>query len=176
MSAVLPETDAELIARCRAEYEAIAQQGGQEAQDACYRYAWALVHGPKKANVTLGLDLCEAMLTNGGDEDKRELLYLLAVGKYRQKKFIECRRTLKGLKEVRGAAAAAGEICISGEARSWRLAAPARRASSVLDFSPLIFRPEAPPTPSLAMRRSTPTSGRPMYCWSRARRRLSRTG
>jgi hypothetical protein len=47
-----------------------------------------------------GLELCEAMLT-GGSADQRELLYLVAVSKYRQKRFIECRRSLKSLLEVR---------------------------------------------------------------------------
>ena len=93
-------TDSQLVRQCQREYEEAAQHGGQEAIDACYRLSWALVHSSEKGDIQRGLELCEAMLS-GGSSDQRELLYLVAVSKYRQKRFIECRRSLKSLMEVR---------------------------------------------------------------------------
>jgi hypothetical protein len=49
--ACLPVTDPELITQCQTEYEDAAQHGGQEAVDACYRLAWALVHSSEKKDV-----------------------------------------------------------------------------------------------------------------------------
>ncbi|GAB4815273.1 hypothetical protein N2152v2_002319 [Parachlorella kessleri] len=96
---VLPVTDSQLVRQCQRDYEEAAQHGGQEALDACYRLSWALVHSSEKRDIQRGLELCEAMLS-GGSSDQRELLYLVAVSKYRQKRFIECRRSLKSLMEV----------------------------------------------------------------------------
>jgi hypothetical protein len=62
--------------------------------------AWALVHSREGgADVQRGIELAEA-LTDGRGVEQRDLLYLVAVGRYRQRKYIEARKTLKGLLEV----------------------------------------------------------------------------
>ena len=38
--------------------------------------------------------------TQGTSHDQRDLLYLLAVGRFRQRKYLEARRTLRSLMEV----------------------------------------------------------------------------
>ena len=81
-----------------------------------HRLSWALVHSPAPANIKRGLDLAEALLDGlpeggggggvGGSEgdaegppplDSRDLRYLLAVGKYRQRRYIEVQHVLRGL-------------------------------------------------------------------------------
>ncbi|EFN52415.1 hypothetical protein CHLNCDRAFT_138900 [Chlorella variabilis] len=95
----LPYTEPELIQQCQKEYEEAAQHGGQEALDACFRLSWALVHSQVPGEVQRGIELAEA-LTDSAGLDQRDLLYLVAVGKYRQRRYIEARRTLKGLMQV----------------------------------------------------------------------------
>ncbi|KAI7839107.1 hypothetical protein COHA_007112 [Chlorella ohadii] len=95
----LPFTERELIQQCQREYETAAAHGGQEALDACFRLSWALVHSREPADVQRGIELAEALTDSGGLE-QRDLLYLVAVGKFRQRKYIEARKTLKGLMQV----------------------------------------------------------------------------
>ena len=63
------------------------------------RLSWALVHSQVPGEVQRGIELAEA-LTDSAGLDQRDLLYLVAVGKYRQRRYIEARRTLKGLMQV----------------------------------------------------------------------------
>lgn len=96
----LPVTEPELVQQCEREYEAAAQHGGQEALDACFRLSWALVHSPQAAQQLRGIELAEALSHHPGEGvDPRDLLYLVAVGKFRVRHYIEARRTLKGLME-----------------------------------------------------------------------------
>ncbi|PSC68001.1 mitochondrial fission 1 A [Micractinium conductrix] len=95
----LPVTDAELITTCEHEYEDAAQHGGQPAQDACFRLAWALVHSSEERHVARGVELAEA-LAHGEGLEQRDVLYLQAVGRYRQRRYIESRRMLKSLLET----------------------------------------------------------------------------
>ncbi len=73
----LPVTDAELVARCQREYEEAAQHGGQEALDACFRLAWALVHSPEGAHIRRGIELAEALSSSEGLQ-QRDVIYLVA--------------------------------------------------------------------------------------------------
>ncbi|KAL4424719.1 hypothetical protein ABPG77_000062 [Micractinium sp. CCAP 211/92] len=96
----LPLTEPELVQQCEREYEDAAQHGGQEALDACFRLTWALVHSPARAHIARGIELAEALSDHPGRLDQRDMIYLICVGKFRQKKFIEARKTLKGLLEA----------------------------------------------------------------------------
>ena len=62
--------------------------------------SWALVHSHARADVAKGVDLAEAMLHSSSLE-ARDLQYLIAVGKYRSKKYLDARRILKEVLEVR---------------------------------------------------------------------------
>ncbi|KAI3430291.1 hypothetical protein D9Q98_004887 [Chlorella vulgaris] len=109
----LPYTEAELIRQCQREYETAAEHGGQDALDACFRLAWALVHSRESSDVQRGIELAEALTDSPGLE-QRDLLYLVAVGKVRQRKYIDARRTLKGLMQVHPEFRQAGsllEVC-----------------------------------------------------------------
>lgn len=192
---VLPTTDKELIAQCQREYEEAAQHGGQEAVDACYRLSWALVHGPSKADIHRGLELCEAMLSGGGSADQRELLYLVAVAKFRLKHFVECRRSLKSLLEVRGASASsvhrarglayclAAYCTVSWSHSCWLGCSNRGNIHFPPYYHPLLLpRIPAPCTlppnfrsNALSLyRRCTPSSARLRLCWRAARRRCSK--
>lgn len=57
---------------------------------------WALVHSHKKTDVSRGLELIDALLTSDGTE-RRELLYLRAVGQFRLKHHLDARKTLKAI-------------------------------------------------------------------------------
>eukprot|EP00887_Chlorella_sp_A99_P000365 scaffold13.g365.t1 len=94
----LPNTEPDLIAQCKRDYEAAAQHGGQEAMDACFRLAWSQVHSRDKRDVLQGMELLEGLL-RGDSHEERDLKYLLAVGKYRSRHYIDARRTLKELLE-----------------------------------------------------------------------------
>ena len=63
------------------------------------RLAWALVHSRRPGEVQRGIGLAEALTDSEGLE-QRDLLYLVAVGRWRQRKYIEARRTLRGLMQV----------------------------------------------------------------------------
>jgi hypothetical protein len=57
-------------------------------------FAWALVHSRSPADVRVGLELLEALLAAEG-ANRRELLFLTAVGQFRQRRALEARRTLQ---------------------------------------------------------------------------------
>lgn len=72
----LPTTDREFVQRCQAEYESAASHGGQEAVDACFRLAWALVHSAAGgADVQRGVELAEA-LGDGTGVEQRDVQYM----------------------------------------------------------------------------------------------------
>ncbi|KAL6766817.1 hypothetical protein ACKKBG_A37475 [Auxenochlorella protothecoides x Auxenochlorella symbiontica] len=94
--AELPWTEADVIQRCQHEYQVAAREGGQEGQDATVRLAWAQVHSTKTSDVDRGVELLQAMLTQES-ADTRDLLYLLAVGQYRRRHYLDARTTLRDL-------------------------------------------------------------------------------
>lgn len=64
------------------------------------RLAWALVHSEKRSDVDRGIEILGALLSVD-DVEKRELEYLLAVGQYRRRYYLDARSTLKELLKVR---------------------------------------------------------------------------
>lgn len=63
------------------------------------RLAWAQVHSTKTSDVDRGVELLQAMLTQES-ADTRDLKYLLAVGQYRRRHYLDARATLRDLLQV----------------------------------------------------------------------------
>ena len=63
--------------------------------------AWALVHSEKRSDVDRGLEILGALLTVD-ESEKRDLQYLLAVGQYRRRYYLDARATLQALLQVGG--------------------------------------------------------------------------
>lgn len=53
----------------------------QEALDACFRLAWALVHSPARAHIARGIEIAEAMSDHPGGLDARDIIYLVRGGR-----------------------------------------------------------------------------------------------
>lgn len=91
----LPWTDADIIANC--DREAIGEGAGlskdTDNSDSIMRLSWALVHSRRSADVQRGIAMLEAALDrDGGPLQKREILYLLAVGHYRAEDYPRSRQ------------------------------------------------------------------------------------
>lgn len=56
------------------------------------RLCWALVHSRERRDVRDGVQLVEAMLTDEQGQDQRDLMYLLAVGQFRQRNYMGARQ------------------------------------------------------------------------------------
>lgn len=67
-----------------------------------HRLAWALVHSRRRADVVRGVEVVQAALSMDAAAGQRDLRYLLAVGQYRERHYLDARETLKGLLEVGG--------------------------------------------------------------------------
>jgi fission 1 protein len=89
----LPWTDSEMIASCELEAsgEKAAVSGDNNAS--MMRLAWALVHSRNASDVQRGIAMLEASLAGvGAPTQKREVLYLLAVGQFRAGEYARSRR------------------------------------------------------------------------------------
>lgn len=91
----LPWTDADIIVNC--EREAAGEGTGlskdSDMSDSIMRLSWALVHSRRSADVQRGIAMLETSLDNdGGPLQRREILYLLAVGHYRAEDYARSRR------------------------------------------------------------------------------------
>jgi len=85
----LPWTDSEMIATCEQE----AGVSGGDKSESIMRLAWALVHSRNAPDVQRGIAMLEASLSGqGASMQKREILYLLAVGQYRAGEYARSRR------------------------------------------------------------------------------------
>eukprot|EP01018_Ginkgo_biloba_P035011 Gb_10287 [translate_table: standard] len=95
MGDYLPWTDADIIANC--EQEAAGEGAGlskeSDRSESIMRLSWALVHSRRPADVQRGIAMLEAALdSDGGPLQKREILYLLAVGHFRADDYSRSRR------------------------------------------------------------------------------------
>lgn len=95
----LPPADPELVDAIVQELKTISKDDRKAYSAARFRYGWALVHSTRKQDVPKGLKLCQTMLRDK-EGDERDLLYLLAVAQYRQKTYLDARKTLDRLLEV----------------------------------------------------------------------------
>eukprot|EP01018_Ginkgo_biloba_P014824 Gb_24837 [translate_table: standard] len=94
-SDTLPWTDANIIATC--EHEAVEEAAGlskdSDKSESIMRLSWALVHSRHPSDVQRGIAMMEAALdSDAGPLQKREILYLLAVGHYRADDYARSRR------------------------------------------------------------------------------------
>lgn len=94
----LPVADEEVVQQCQQEYDEKRKLGSKDAPDACFRFVWALVHSASNEDAKRGLLMAEALLSSP-EVDRREVLYLVAVAKFRLKRYVEARRTLMQLLE-----------------------------------------------------------------------------
>ncbi|CAK9880899.1 unnamed protein product [Sphagnum jensenii] len=92
----LPWTDAEMISSC--EQEAYGEKSGMlkgDNSDSIMRLIWALVHSQNPSDVQRGIAMLEASLRGQGVEmERREVLYMLAVGQYRTGEYVRSRQLL----------------------------------------------------------------------------------
>lgn len=93
----LPWTDADIIANCEREFvgEGDGLSKGTGNTDSIMRLSWALVHSRRPPDVQRGIAMLEAALDrDGGPLQRREILYLLAVGHYRAEDYPRSRLCL----------------------------------------------------------------------------------
>uniref|UniRef100_A0A0C9QST1 Mitochondrial fission 1 protein n=1 Tax=Wollemia nobilis TaxID=56998 RepID=A0A0C9QST1_9CONI len=94
----LPWTDADIIVKC--EQEAAGQGDGvtkdSDKSESIMRLSWALVHSRQAADVQRGIAMLEVALHNGGSPlQRKEILYLLAVGHFRAGDYSRSRRYIE---------------------------------------------------------------------------------
>ncbi|XP_057826560.1 mitochondrial fission 1 protein A [Cryptomeria japonica] len=94
----LPWTDSDIIANC--EREAAGQWAevtkDSDKKESIMRLSWALVHSRQAADVQRGIAMLEVALNNGGGPlQRKEILYLLAVGHFRAGDYTRSRRYIE---------------------------------------------------------------------------------
>lgn len=94
---VLPVSTLEDVTRHRAEFER-ASIHGYETRDAMIRLIWAQVHSADKRHQRDGVKAADQLMQLGVDE-KRQLMYLAAVGEYNLGRVVDARQRLKKLLE-----------------------------------------------------------------------------
>ncbi|KAK9816702.1 hypothetical protein WJX72_003896 [[Myrmecia] bisecta] len=100
--AQLPLTEPELVVDLQNEYEKLSREGSSDADQACFRLAWALVHSRSLKDVQRGLDLSTLLLQGHdlGSDTQRDAVYLCAVAKYKLGRYIDSRHQLEELLKV----------------------------------------------------------------------------
>uniref|UniRef100_A0A7I4AR39 Mitochondrial fission 1 protein n=1 Tax=Physcomitrium patens TaxID=3218 RepID=A0A7I4AR39_PHYPA len=89
----LPWTDSEMIASCELEASCEKAAAPSENTESVMRLSWALVHSRNASDVQRGIAMLEAALAGvGAPLQKREVLYLLAVGQFRAGEYARSRR------------------------------------------------------------------------------------
>ncbi|GFQ08202.1 mitochondrial fission 1 protein a [Phtheirospermum japonicum] len=98
----IPWSTPDVILRCEREVaEARKEESEDKANESIMRLSWALVHSRKPEDVQRGIAMLEASLTNTNSPlQKREKLYLLAVGFYRSGDFSRSRQLLDQCLEI----------------------------------------------------------------------------
>ncbi|CAM6089135.1 unnamed protein product [Calypogeia fissa] len=91
----LPWSDVDMISDC--EREAASEGAGlteqTDSNKSIMRLAWALVHSPRSVDVQRGIAMLSSMVGDNVDAlQKREILYLLAVGYFRAGDYTRSRR------------------------------------------------------------------------------------
>lgn len=99
----IPLCDRETIAALEQEVADATNNASQEKRaESIMRLSWALVHSKKTEDVQRGIAMLEASLANSssGPLDKREKLYLLAVGYYRSGDYGRSRQLVEKCLEI----------------------------------------------------------------------------
>ncbi|XAR68434.1 hypothetical protein NMG60_11003543 [Bertholletia excelsa] len=98
----IPWCDRDTIASCEKEAAEAANGASDEVKnESIMRLSWALVHSRKPEDVQRGIAMLEASLANSGSPlQKREKLYLLAVGYYRSGDYARTRQIVDQCLEI----------------------------------------------------------------------------
>ncbi|KAF8398267.1 hypothetical protein HHK36_017194 [Tetracentron sinense] len=97
----IPWCDRDIVARC--EKEVVEADGVKDElrSESILRLSWALVHSRQPENVQRGIAMLEASLGNSSSPlQKREKLYLLAVGHYRSSDYSRSRQLVERCLEI----------------------------------------------------------------------------
>ncbi|OVA13741.1 Mitochondria fission 1 protein [Macleaya cordata] len=92
----IPWCDSDIIVGCEREIKEAGDDASKEVKDeSIMRLSWALVHSRKPEDVQRGIAMLEAALASASNPlQKREKLYLLAVGYYRSGDYSRSRQLL----------------------------------------------------------------------------------
>lgn len=93
----IPWCDSDVILGIEREVAEATNGGSDEHKnESIMRLSWALVHSRKPEDVNRGVAMLEASLTNSSTPlERREKLYLLAVGYYRSNEYSKSRQLLE---------------------------------------------------------------------------------
>ncbi|KAL3529974.1 hypothetical protein ACH5RR_009296 [Cinchona calisaya] len=98
----IPWCDSDIVAGCEREVAEVDKGSSDELKSECImRLSWALVHSKRPEDVQRGIAMLEASLTGSASPlQKRERLYLLAVGYYRSGDYSRSRQLVERCLEV----------------------------------------------------------------------------
>ena len=98
----IPWCDRDVIAGCEKEVADAANGGSEEHKSECImRLSWALVHSRQAEDIQRGIAMLEASLTSSSSPlQKKEKLYLLAVGYYRSGEYGKSRQLVEQCLEI----------------------------------------------------------------------------
>ncbi|XP_078442145.1 tetratricopeptide repeat (TPR)-like superfamily protein [Wolffia australiana] len=97
---VIPWCDRDIIAGCEREL-AENDRSSENMSESLMRLSWALVHSRQPEDVQRGIGMLEASLSNSSSMlQKREGLYLLAVGYYRNGDYSRSRQLVEQCLEI----------------------------------------------------------------------------
>ncbi|KAL2480726.1 Mitochondrial fission 1 protein A [Abeliophyllum distichum] len=98
----IPWSTHDVILGCEKEVAVASKDDSDERKsESIMRLSWALVHSKQPQDVQRGMAMLEASLANNNSPlQKREKLYLLAVGYYRSGEYSRCRELLDQCLEI----------------------------------------------------------------------------
>ncbi|PWA54223.1 mitochondria fission 1 protein [Artemisia annua] len=97
----LPWCSRDIIANCEKEVTEAANDSDEAKSESIMRLSWALVHSRQPEDVQRGIAMLEASIVNTSSPlQKREKIYLLAVGYYRSGDFPRSRMLLDQCLEI----------------------------------------------------------------------------
>ncbi|KAK6936950.1 Fis1, N-terminal tetratricopeptide repeat, partial [Dillenia turbinata] len=98
----IPWCDRDIVAGCEREVAEAAKGESEELKSECImRLSWALVHSRQPEDVQRGIAMLEASLANTASPlQKREKMYLLAVGYYRSGDYTRSRQLVEKCLEI----------------------------------------------------------------------------
>ncbi|CAM8985680.1 hypothetical protein QQ045_006150 [Rhodiola kirilowii] len=98
----IPWCDRDVITGCEREVRELEDDGSEQLKtDSLMRLSWALVHSKHPEDVQRGIAMLETSLTNANTPlQKRERLYLLAVGYYRSGDYSRSRQLAERCLEI----------------------------------------------------------------------------
>ncbi|XP_057982183.1 mitochondrial fission 1 protein A [Malania oleifera] len=97
----IPWSDGDIISGCEREIGEAEGVSDEQKSESIMRLSWALVHSRQPEDVQRGIMMLEAQLANTSSPlQKREKLYLLAVGYYRSSEYSRSRQLVEQCLEI----------------------------------------------------------------------------